>query len=149
MQGFQSLLYYVFIVEKTHRVDEVAAAMGIKAGTLYSYIEDKRTFPPDRIAALYRTTRDRRFLALLLDPCDVVFHDAPRCGDTPTREVLTEAIRAQRECVDVLELTHEALGDGRITAEELHNIRTEVSEAHSALAMLCACVTAAYQQGRR
>ena len=149
MHDFQTVLYYVFLIEKAFRVDEVAKRMGIRPGTLYSYIEGKRTFPPDRIPDLYRATFERRFLAVLLDSIGVVFFDAPECDSAePADAVLPEAIKTQKECLDVLQAAYDSLADGRVSRDELHKLRGEVSEAHSALARLLACMNAAHRLGR-
>ena len=72
VSGFQSLLYFNFILQKKYRVDTIAQKMGINKDTLYKYIRGERPFPPDRISDLYNTTEDLSYLTFFLDPCGFV-----------------------------------------------------------------------------
>lgn len=143
-QGFASLLYVVFCIEKAHRVDDVAPQLDVSPSTFYDYISGRRVFPPDLIAPLYLATRERRFLAFFLDECGVTFCELPEAEARLDEAVLAEAIRAQEEFVDVLRVTREALmDDGRVDRRELAQIEREYSEAQSELARFMATVRAA------
>jgi len=72
VSGFQSLLYFNFILQKKYRVDTMSKKMGIATDTLYKYIRGERPFPPDRISDLYNVTNDLSYLTFFLDPCNFV-----------------------------------------------------------------------------
>lgn len=81
-QGFASLLYVMFVLEKRYAVKEVAPQLDVSPSTLYDYVRGARVFPPDLIAPLYNATNDRRVLAFFLDECGVTFHPLPEpCAD--------------------------------------------------------------------
>lgn len=141
-QGFASLLYVAFVIEKRYRVDEVAPLLDVSPSTLYDYISGRRIFPPDLIAPLYNATKDRRFLALFLDECGCTFTELPEPEACIDETVLAEAIRAQEEFTDVLRATREALRDDRVDRRELAQIEQEYSEAKAQLARLMATVRA-------
>ena len=67
--GFQSLLYYKFILEKKHRVDTVSKKMGISEDYLYKMIRGEREFPKEKISDLTKATNDNDFNKFFLDPC--------------------------------------------------------------------------------
>ena len=67
--GFQSLLYYAFIIRKKYRVDVVAKEMQIATDTLYRYVRGENIMPPDRIIDLVKATGDPEFLEFFSEPC--------------------------------------------------------------------------------
>ena len=72
VSGFQSLLYYNFILEKKYRIDQVSTKMGISKDYLYKMVRGERPFPPDKISDLYNATEDLTWLTFFLDPCGFV-----------------------------------------------------------------------------
>jgi hypothetical protein len=141
-QGFASLLYVVFVLEKGHRVDRVAPQLDVAPSTLYEYIRGTRVFPPDLLAPLYLATRERRFLAFFLDECDVEFHALPECQGDPDVGSLQQMIRAQERFLGLLKSYAAARQDGAVTRSEIVEIEREYYEAQAALAQLLACARA-------
>lgn len=125
--GFQSLLYYVFIFEKKHRVDETADKMGISPQTLYDYIEGRRYFPPDLISRLYNATKDYRFLEFFLKPCGLVAVEKAK-AEPAVRDVLLQIVACAKEHGDVMAEVKKALEDGVITKQELKVLEKEIDE---------------------
>ena len=102
-KGFASILYVIFCLEKKFEVKEIAKALGISQGTLYSYLEGYRVFPPDLIAPLYLATRERRFLSFFLDECNVAFHELPDVDQIPDVEMVRRMVEMQKAVVKVLD----------------------------------------------
>ncbi len=79
--GFQSLLYYKFIITKQHRVEPIAKKIDVSVDNLYKIVRgaDKPTrapgarkryeFPIDKISDLYQATKDLDFLLYFVKPC--------------------------------------------------------------------------------
>jgi len=70
--GFQSLLYYLFILKKRYRVDAIAKEMRIATDTLYRYIRGEHVIPPDRIVDLIKATGEIEFLEFFCEPAGYV-----------------------------------------------------------------------------
>lgn len=118
-------------------VKAVAKAVGRSPATVYDYLEERRPIPIDLLGRLYvGTGRHRSLLACHLDPIGVGFFDLPEVTDEPLEHLLDLAIRAQEELVDVLREVRTALRDRRIDHAESDCILREISETHTALAVL-------------
>ena len=86
--GFQSLLYYKFVVHKTYRVDTVAEKMGLSSDTLYRYVRGDRPFPIDRLSDLVNATGDFEYLEYFNDRCG--YSVIPKIKDKTTTEIMTQ-----------------------------------------------------------
>jgi len=102
VSGFQSLLYFNFILQKKYRVDIVSKKMGIATDTLYKYIRGERPFPPDRISDLYNATNDLSYLTFFLDPCGHV--PIKPIEDKETIKVLLSLIELIQSAINSKEL---------------------------------------------
>jgi hypothetical protein len=134
--------------EKGLSIKAVAPELDVSPSTLYDYCAGRLTFPPDLVASRYRATRDRRVLDFFADELGVVWFELPECAGEVGREILDQALTAQKEVVDVLQTTLEAAGDGVIDARELRKIRDEFWEALGALAKLLACAEGQARRAR-
>ena len=68
--GFSHLLYYLFIVEKKFRVDEISERMGIHKDTLYKMINGTNPFSPDYINPLLKATESLEIIQYLINGTD-------------------------------------------------------------------------------
>jgi len=105
--GFQSLLYYRFIIEKKYRVDDVSKKMGICKDTLYRYIrgakkdsknEERKEFPIDQISSLVNATKDLRYLEYFCDPCGYTL--LPKIKDKTTVKVISNIAKILQSAVE-------------------------------------------------
>ena len=119
--GFQSLLYYKFILKKRFRVDAVAREMQIATDTLYRYVRGENIMPPDRIIDLVKATGDAELLEFFCEPC----------GYVPVRAVLGKPSPAEREKDQIrlsiltgqaLKEIEDAYEDGKIGKPELRRM---------------------------
>lgn len=149
-QGFASVLYVVFIVEKKFRVDAIAPQLDVSPSTLYEYIRGSRVFPPDLIAPLFRATRERRFLSFFLDEAEVVFHELPACSEGPDVELFRSAVHANEEFIGYMKSVMGSLSDGRVDRRELVEIERRFYEAwgDSLTVLACAKLYARKGNGR-
>jgi hypothetical protein len=124
--GFQSLLYYAFIVKARHRVVDVAVKLKIAEDTLYKYIEGRNVMPPDRIVDLIRVTGDLEFLEFFCKPCGYMAVKAPqgKLFDQPHEkdEILLSILNGQ--ALEEIEKAHE---DGRIDKQEFQKIQKRLT----------------------
>jgi len=96
--GFQALLYYRFIIEKTYRVDDISKAMNIHKDTLYRYVRGENKFPIDQISSLVNATKDLRYLEYFCDPCGYTL--LPKIKDKTTVKVISNIAKILQSAVE-------------------------------------------------
>ncbi len=128
--GFQSLMYYKFIIKKQYRVDETAFKMRIAMDTLYRYIRGELIIPPDRIVDLIKATGDREFLEFFSDPAG--FDLVPRETFRDAKDIRALELNLAISVGQALKEIEKAYEDGKIEESEyrtihriLSNLRTE------------------------
>lgn len=123
--GFQSLLYYILIIEKKYRVDDTAKEMRISTDTLYRYVRGERIIPPDRIIDLINATKEIRFLQFFCDPTGYLAIPAidtkPSSDGIRLKEIKLSIINGK-----TIEEIEKALKDGKVD-------RNEYKKAHQLL----------------
>jgi hypothetical protein len=137
----QGLLYYVFLIEKSFRVDVVAEKIGCAASTIYDFAEGRRALTVSFLIRLFLSMRDTRLLDLILKPCGMTA--VPIADpDAPTvRETLTGHLAiTMREVGHVTEEVLSAIIDGAISRREAKRIREEIHHAQTALSTLAAAL---------
>ena len=130
-QGFQVLLYSKFIIGKTHRVEDIAKAIGIAPSTFYKYIEGTTTFPPDLIAPLYNATGDADYLTFITNETNKRL--ASREGTEGLKPIIEEVLDVAAANGDLVKRVQEALDDGNISDREALNILKGISIGHKEL----------------
>ncbi len=136
--GFQSLLYYKFIIEKLYRVDETAKKMGVPVSTLYHWIEGETTFPPDMIAPLYNATGDSEFIDYFLRETNL--RAVPRNGTEKSAGLLEEALDVGVAVGHLSEEIKQALHDGYVCEREKERIERAIESLYTQIEELRLCV---------
>jgi AraC-like DNA-binding protein len=83
---FHQLLHCLLIVSGDYEVASVAEKMHISSDTLYRYVEDKLSFPIERLVDLTNATDDLRFLDYFASKCG--YNLVPKIRDRQTAKSL-------------------------------------------------------------
>lgn len=125
VQGFSSLMYVIFVIEKKFRVDDTAKEMRVATDTLYRYIRGENIIPPDRIIDLINVTKETRFLQFFCEPTGHLAIPAITAKPS-TKGIRLKEIKLSIINGKAIEEIEEALKDGKID-------RNEYKKAHQLL----------------
>ena len=126
-QGFSSLMYVIFIIEKKFRVDDTAKEMRITTDTLYRYCRGELIIPPDRIIDLINATHEIRFLNFFCEPCGFLPVSKVRFkrGQSSIRKKEVDLSITIGRALEIIEQAH---SDGKITKIEYRDIHSVLNE---------------------
>lgn len=138
---FARIVYQILIVEKTHRLGEIADAIGMNYATLHARLNRRAHFRPAEMRALFRVIADARPISYLLGGSRFTVAERPVRNDA-SASVLEWTHRALFHVVDALRQAKEALSDNQIDHRERLSLLEEIRKAEIALASLKASVEA-------
>jgi hypothetical protein len=137
--AFANIAYTILVVERSPRIEEVAASLGMTYATLHSRLINRTCFSADEIVALLRAVPDARLVDYLLSGTAFVAADRPKVdvGLSESLEgVQRGATRVVVEATDVLEIVDAALAGGGMDHRNISLVLDEITEAERALASL-------------
>ena len=95
---FSNHMYYIFIVQKKHRVDLMAEKMKVHRDSLYRWIRGDKPFPIDQLSNLVNATEDVSFLEYFADQCN--YSLMPKIRNKKTAEIMTQMAKVMLSATD-------------------------------------------------
>jgi hypothetical protein len=129
------VLYQIFILEKRHKLEAVAARMGIGASTFYGWVENEATLPAWAIPMIWDATQDVDLFARLTGAAERHMRvEAPAGATQPATPSHAEAALAfGAEVGDVLRDVRELGRDGVYDASDKAQLAAQIAEAKAKL----------------
>jgi hypothetical protein len=140
---FARLVYTILVIEKRWRLDEVAAAMGLKYDTLYSRVSGRVAFSADEIRALLRCAPDPRLANYVLRDSPFIAIDRVIADELQdNKNIHFGATHSVLQVAEVLRAVEQALDDDRLDHRERAEVMRSIDQAERSLASLRHRITA-------
>ena len=111
-----------YIHSKGHRVDTVAARMGVSESQLYKYLEGETAFPLERLGALYSATQDLDLFNDLIAAAQLGLVVTHIPADATEAELQRQVLGVNGAAGSLAETTIDALSDEQVSHAEAHEI---------------------------